>query len=274
MEPQQQFCLKWNSFSSNLVTAFDNLLKSDSLTDVSLFCEGKTFKAHKLILAACSKHFQEIFEATPLGSSLIVILDGTSSTNMASLLEFMYRGEVQISQERLSSFLKTADNLQVKGLSFEYDKLTLLPQHDQYNNENQTALDSPTRLKQNGSTETQHPSTSFSQIPNHYRQSNEQHPLSPDPQRNKRAHHNSPNTTPVSDTLTRASVLRDGSRPERESPLSLTYSAHISAHLENSHQPQSNNSGPVDASTSAHHYRNVTSNNCGEGTLFILHKLL
>lgn len=74
---------------------------------------GKTFKAHKIILAACSKHFQEIFEATPLGSSLIVILDGTSSTNMASLLEFMYRGEVQISQERLSSFLKTADNLQV-----------------------------------------------------------------------------------------------------------------------------------------------------------------
>lgn len=136
MDPQQQFCLKWNSFSNNLVTAFDNLFKSESLTDVSLFCEGipiipiiyvncivnllmyiillgKTFKAHKLILAACSKHFQEIFEATPLGSSLIVILDGTSSTNMASLLEFMYRGEVQISQERLSSFLKTADNLQV-----------------------------------------------------------------------------------------------------------------------------------------------------------------
>jgi len=40
MDPQQQFCLKWNSFSSNLVTAFDNLFKSESLTDVSLFCEG------------------------------------------------------------------------------------------------------------------------------------------------------------------------------------------------------------------------------------------
>lgn len=151
--------------------------------------------------------------------------------------------------------------------------MTLLPQRDLYNNENQTALDSPTRPKQNGSMEAQHPSTSFSQISNHYRQSNEQHPSSPDPHRNRRAHHNSPNTTPVSDTLTRASVLRDGSRPERESPLSLTYSSHLSAHLENSHQPQSNSSGPVDASTSAH-YRNMTSNNCGEGTLFILHKLL
>lgn len=88
-------------------------------------CLGKTFKAHKLILAACSKHFQEIFEATPLGSSLIVILDGTSSTNMESLLEFMYRGEVQISQERLSSFLKTADNLQV-NISILFSKFLSL----------------------------------------------------------------------------------------------------------------------------------------------------
>ncbi|KAK0160305.1 hypothetical protein PV328_007733 [Microctonus aethiopoides] len=36
---QQQFCLKWNSFGSNLATAFSNLFKSESLTDVTLFCE-------------------------------------------------------------------------------------------------------------------------------------------------------------------------------------------------------------------------------------------
>lgn len=39
---QQQFCLKWNSFGSNLATAFSNLFKSESLTDVTLFCEGKS----------------------------------------------------------------------------------------------------------------------------------------------------------------------------------------------------------------------------------------
>lgn len=75
---------------------------------------GVTFKAHRLILAACSKHFQELFEgmpATPAG--LIVILDGMSAQNMASLLEFMYRGEVHVSQESLSSFLKAAECLQV-----------------------------------------------------------------------------------------------------------------------------------------------------------------
>ncbi|XP_058809003.1 zinc finger protein chinmo isoform X2 [Phymastichus coffea] len=127
---QQQFCLKWNSFGSNLATAFSNLFKSESLTDVILFCEGVTFKAHKLILAACSKHFQELFEGMPPSpAGLIVILDGTSAQNMAALLEFMYRGEVHVSQESLSSFLKAAECLQVKGLSIEHEKLAVAQRH-------------------------------------------------------------------------------------------------------------------------------------------------
>lgn len=96
----------------------------------------------------------------------------------------------------------------------------------------------------------------------------------PDPQRNKKTqYHNSPNSTPMSDTLgVRASVLRDGSRPERESPLSLTYRSQLSAHLENSHQAQINNSGQGEAIISSHHYRNMT-NNCGEGIFFVFHLL-
>lgn len=72
-----------------------------------------TFKAHKVILAACSKHFQDLFEAAPHCPSMIVILDGTSSSNMSALLEFMYKGEVHVSHESLSSFLKAAECLQV-----------------------------------------------------------------------------------------------------------------------------------------------------------------
>lgn len=86
---------------------------------VSLGVSGVTFKAHRLILAACSKHFQELFEGMPPSpAGLIVILDGTSAHNMASLLEFMYRGEVHVSQESLSSFLKAAECLQVCACLF------------------------------------------------------------------------------------------------------------------------------------------------------------
>ncbi|KAL1457868.1 hypothetical protein WDU94_008054, partial [Cyamophila willieti] len=74
---------------------------------------GVTFKAHKIILAACSKHFQDLFEAAPFCPNILVILDGTSSVNMSALLEFMYKGEVHVSQESLSGFLKAAESLQV-----------------------------------------------------------------------------------------------------------------------------------------------------------------
>lgn len=35
---------------------------------------------------------------------------------MSALLEFMYKGEVHVSQEALNSFLKSAENLQVCSL--------------------------------------------------------------------------------------------------------------------------------------------------------------
>lgn len=41
MDQQQQYCLKWSNYSSNLATAFSNLFNTETLTDVTLFCEGK-----------------------------------------------------------------------------------------------------------------------------------------------------------------------------------------------------------------------------------------
>ncbi|GBP75509.1 Zinc finger protein chinmo [Eumeta japonica] len=82
---------------------------------------SRQFKAHKLILAACSKHFQELFDAAPPShaGACYVILEATSADNMQALLEFMYKGEVHVSQDALSSFLKSGETLQVKGLSME-----------------------------------------------------------------------------------------------------------------------------------------------------------
>lgn len=84
---------------------------------------GTVFKAHKLILAACSKNFAELFETAPPSNSCVVILEATSADNMSALLEFMYKGEVHVSQEALNGFLKAAENLQVKGLSTEHGRL-------------------------------------------------------------------------------------------------------------------------------------------------------
>ncbi|XP_051169269.1 zinc finger protein chinmo isoform X1 [Leptopilina boulardi] len=214
MDSQQQFCLKWNSFGNNLATAFSNLFKSESLTDVTLFCEGITFKAHKLILAACSKHFQELFESMPPSpAGLIVILDGTSAQNMSSLLEFMYRGEVHVSQESLSSFLKAAECLQVKGLSIEHEKLAVAQRHVADNN-NSSVTHSDGKMTQGGEmpesglsrrikrtlTPTPSPTLNSYSLSNSYSSANYY-------ESSQKRLTRSPNEI---DSLSRASVLRDG----------------------------------------------------------------
>jgi hypothetical protein len=87
----------------------------------SPFLKGQTFKAHRLVLAACSTHFANLFNHTPvtapLNNQLFVILDGTRADDLQILLHFMYRGEAYLHQDRINSVLRTAEVLQVKGLS-------------------------------------------------------------------------------------------------------------------------------------------------------------
>ena len=47
----------------------------------------------------------------------IVILKDVSYDDVSALLSFMYQGEVYITQDRLASFLRTAELLQVRGLT-------------------------------------------------------------------------------------------------------------------------------------------------------------
>lgn len=45
----------------------------------------------------------------------IVILKDIPFVDMRSLLDFMYRGEVSVDQDRLTTFLKVAESLRIKG---------------------------------------------------------------------------------------------------------------------------------------------------------------
>lgn len=84
---------------------------------------GESYRAHRVVLAASSQHFQELFEQCSAARDLVVILDGTSPVNLRALLEFMYKGEVYIDDANLNTFLQTAKRLQVKGLSLTQNDL-------------------------------------------------------------------------------------------------------------------------------------------------------
>merc|ERR1719315_492384 len=116
-EDQQQFCLRWNDFQSTMVNNFKNLRNDDSFSDVTIVCEGQSTKAHKMLLCACSTYFKDLLEPHPEVKNPIIFLKDVPIAHMNAILDFMYAGEVNVAQDQLPSFLKSAEKLKVKGLA-------------------------------------------------------------------------------------------------------------------------------------------------------------
>ncbi|XP_031778836.1 protein abrupt isoform X4 [Nasonia vitripennis] len=123
---QQQFCLRWNNFQANITSQFEALRDDEDFVDVTFACDGRRLQAHKVVLSACSPYFKELFKTNPCKHPIIFMRD-VEFEHLQSLLEFMYAGEVNISQAELPTFLRTAESLQIRGLTDS--------QSNQHNNE-------------------------------------------------------------------------------------------------------------------------------------------
>lgn len=58
MSDPQDFCLRWSSYTQQLSEALRTLLDRELLVDVTLACDGRSLRAHRAILSACSSYFQ------------------------------------------------------------------------------------------------------------------------------------------------------------------------------------------------------------------------
>ena len=112
----EKFCLKWNDFESNISSSFKDIKDEKDFMDVTLACEESQVTAHKVVLSACSSFFRSVLRRNPHQHPLLYI-KGVSFSDLESLLDFMYYGEVNIAQENLNSFLSVAEELQIKGLT-------------------------------------------------------------------------------------------------------------------------------------------------------------
>ena len=118
----EKLCLKWNDFQENLISAFGSLRQDNAFTDVTLACvDGKQLEAHKVILAASSPFFQNLFGKNKHAHP-IVYLKGMKSEELVAMLDFLYFGEANVYQHNLDSFLATAEEFQLKGLTGELNE--------------------------------------------------------------------------------------------------------------------------------------------------------
>ena len=119
MGSSDKFCLRWNDFETNISAAFQELREDEDFFDVTLCCGPSgtdRLRAHKVILSACSPFFRDILKNNPHQDPLIY-LRGVTMEDLNALLNFMYHGEANVTQDDLNSFLAVAEDLNVKGLT-------------------------------------------------------------------------------------------------------------------------------------------------------------
>lgn len=112
---QEHYSLRWNDHQNQILLAFDALLQTKSLVDVTLVCAETSIRAHKVVLSACSPFFQRVFAENPCKHPVIVLKD-FSGWVVQAIVDFMYRGEISVPQERLQTLIQAGESLQVRGL--------------------------------------------------------------------------------------------------------------------------------------------------------------
>lgn len=96
---------------------FSQLLDRGCFCDVTLACDGQTLKAHRVVLSACSTYFDSILTNCNSEKDPIIILKDVKFMDIKYLVEFMYKGEINVEHNNLASLLKTAEELRIKGLA-------------------------------------------------------------------------------------------------------------------------------------------------------------
>ena len=118
MNHQEKYNLTWHTYSSHLRSMLQNMLEKNYQNDVTLVCDdNKAFKAHKIVLSACSPMLENIINNCAQENHPIIYIKGIQHQEMESLLEFMYLGDATFYQDRMNEFLDAAKHLKVKEIS-------------------------------------------------------------------------------------------------------------------------------------------------------------
>jgi len=86
------------------------------MVDCTLAAEGQCLQAHKVVLSACSPYLETLL-SQHYDKHPILLLKDVKYYELQAMMDYMYRGEVNVAQDKLGMFLKAAESLQIKGLS-------------------------------------------------------------------------------------------------------------------------------------------------------------
>ncbi|CAA9994652.1 unnamed protein product [Nesidiocoris tenuis] len=69
-----------------------------------------------MVLSACSPYFQALFFENPCQHPIVILKD-IKWPELKAVVEFMYKGEINVSQEQIGPLLRVAESLKIRGLA-------------------------------------------------------------------------------------------------------------------------------------------------------------
>ena len=118
----EQYDIKWKTFPDHLIEVFKELGEDGHFADVTLVSDDQIqTPAHKVVLSACSPVLKTLLVNNPHSHPLLY-LRGIEQTELQAILQFMYFGETQIFQNRISQFGSVAKDLEVKEIFGEQEE--------------------------------------------------------------------------------------------------------------------------------------------------------
>lgn len=112
-EPSNKLAEKQAILFQHCISVMLPMLETGQFADYKLECEGQTIDIHKVVLAARSTRFVEVFMQNP---NIYVVADADLET-LQRLIKFMYTGMVDIKEinpNRIIKLLSAAETYQVE----------------------------------------------------------------------------------------------------------------------------------------------------------------
>ncbi|KAK7077180.1 hypothetical protein SK128_018610 [Halocaridina rubra] len=108
-------CLKWRDHGTTLFRMLSSVRRKEVYCDATIACGGRFYPVHKFVLSTCSEYFEQMFEIGEQKNLMIVLTD-IGNVELETLLDYMYFGEVNVLQSELTTFMRAAEQLRIKGL--------------------------------------------------------------------------------------------------------------------------------------------------------------
>ncbi|XP_061669139.1 transcription regulator protein BACH2 isoform X2 [Syngnathoides biaculeatus] len=101
---------------TNILLCLNDQRNQDILCDVTVLVEGKEFRGHRAVLAACSEYFLQVLVGQAENGFKVSLPEEVTARGFAPLLQFAYTAKLLLSKENIQEVIHCAEFLRMHNL--------------------------------------------------------------------------------------------------------------------------------------------------------------